>query len=135
MGLFDYVRSDYPLGPDFTGECQTKDMDRFGGSMSHFYIDPSGCVWWVDLRGTSDFVELKEGDEGYNEKLPILNLKLVPNGTHGKVSPYVITDYVTIYPSRWDGKWEDWPEARLHIVNGEVKSFTTNIKGERLNVG
>jgi len=103
--------------------------------MSHFYIDPKGQVWQIDLRNTADFVELKEGDEGYNATRGWLNFRWAPNSNHGKVSPYRVTDYVTIYPSNWDGKWEDWPEACLHIVKGKVKDFTTNIKGERLNVG
>ena len=102
--------------------------------MSHFYIDPSGCVYRIDFFKTSDLVELKEGDEGYNEKFGLFNFKWIPNGNHGKVRPHRITDYVIIYPSRWDGKWEDWPEARLHIVNGKVESFTTNNKGELSNV-
>ena len=31
MGMFDYVRSSMYLGREFTGECQTKDIDQYGG--------------------------------------------------------------------------------------------------------
>jgi len=39
MGMFDYLRSSYNLGEQFTNkELQTKDVEEYGigGTMSHF---------------------------------------------------------------------------------------------------
>ena len=43
MGMFDYVRSSYPLGEHFSGNCQTKDIeDGIGGTMTQYWIAPDG---------------------------------------------------------------------------------------------
>lgn len=134
MGMFDNVRASYkPLGPQFCEiTCQTKTMDQhgLGGSLSYFWIDPKGQVWSTVYRGTHDFVVLEKDDPDYNEKSSFLNFKWVPTGKHGKVEPYKLTGYVTIYPETFDGPWEDWPEVRLHIVDGVVKDFKFKQKGE-----
>ena len=54
MGMFDYFRSSYDLGPHCTEvECQTKDMeDGLGGTMSQYWLDPAGylSVSYTHLR-------------------------------------------------------------------------------------
>ena len=121
MGMFDYVRCDYPITPDFVGECQTKEMSSWGGGgMDLYYIDPVGVVWRIDYFGTHDLVS--------TERIP---WEWEATGEHGKVRPHDVTDYVTIYPSRHEGSWETWPEARLHIVQGKVQSYTLISKGTR----
>ena len=117
MGMFDYVRCDYPVTPEINQhECQTKDMDEFGGTMSHYYIDPSGHVWLIDYRGTTEWVR----DPTKPKPWPYVRLQ---PGKKGKVTPVYITDYVSIYPSN-SGSSIWGPIARLHIVNGRVQSFT-----------
>lgn len=122
MGMFDYFRSSYDLGEEFTDvECQTKDIeDGIGGTMSHYWLDPAGYLYIIDYSHTADFVELYPGDEGYNEDRKFLNFQWQPNGTKGKVSPYLLTKYIEVYPSGWKGEWEDWPRLRIHFKYGRL---------------
>jgi hypothetical protein len=124
MGMFDYIRSSYYLGEHFSGNCQTKDIeDGIGGTMTQYWIAPNGQLYIIDYTQTADFVELKEGDEGYSTKLALLNFRWIPNGTHGKVRPYPTTKYVTIYPQNWQGDWEDWPECCIHFKHGMLQDY------------
>ena len=67
MGMFDYFRSSYDLGEVFTDTCcHTKDIDDFSsGSMAQYWLSPDGQLYLIDYSHTADFVELKEGDEGF----------------------------------------------------------------------
>lgn len=127
MGMFDYVKSSYPLGENFTDICQTKDIeDGIGGTMSTYWISPNGELYYIDYTKTTDFVELQPWDEGYDHRFGFLNFRHIPNGTHGKVTPCRLTKYVVIYPANWEGTWEDWPDVRLHFVDGKLQGFTPN---------
>jgi len=121
MGMFDYVRSSYDLGEHFTNtRCQTKDIeDGIGGTMTQYWISPDGVLYWIDYSHTADFVELKEGDEGYSDK-GFLNFIWVPNGIRGKVRVHSLTKYIEIYPEQWNGQWEDWPHCRIHFKYGRL---------------
>ena len=79
--MFDYLRSSFDLGPDFTNvELHTKDIeDGIGGTMSHYWLDPHGYLYHIDYSHTADFVELKKGDEGYDSIHLWCNFKWVPN--------------------------------------------------------
>ena len=124
--MFDYIRSSYNLGEQFTEvELQTKDIEDYGigGTMSQYWLDPGGYLYYIDYSHTADFVELKEGDEGYDNERKLLNFKWISNGNHGKVKPWVLTKYVEVYPSGWEGKWEDWPRCRLHFKYGKLIDF------------
>jgi hypothetical protein len=124
MGMFDYIRSSYDLGEHFTEKiCQTKDIeDGIGGTMTQYWISPDGLLYWIDYSHTADFVELKEGDEGYSD-IGFLNFVWVPNGVHGKVKVHPITKYVEIYPENWRGQWEDQPRCRLHFKYGKIVEY------------
>ena len=134
MGMFDYVRSSYYLGEDFKGQCQTKNIEEYGigGSMSQYWISPDGQLYLIDYSRTTDLVLLKEGDDGYDYETELFNLRWTPNGTHGRVRPWNINKYVTIYPERWEGKWEDWPDCLIHFKDGVVQSYELLSKGEQL---
>lgn len=111
MGMFDYFRSSYDLGETFTNvTCQTKDIEEFGigGSMTEYWLDPSGKLWYPYYRDTHTFEEIEEDDPRYSEKHPFLNFKWIPTGEHGKYKLHKITKYVEIYPATWNGTWEDW---------------------------
>jgi hypothetical protein len=126
MGMFDYVRSSYDLGEQFTEvELQTKDIEDYGigGTMSDYWLDPHGYLYFIDYSQTSDFVELKQGDEGYNDEKLFLNFRWIPNGNKGKVRPWMITKYIEVYPAKWDGEWEDWPRCRIHFKYGRLMDF------------
>jgi len=125
MGMFDTIHSSYDLGEEFTNvELQTKDIeDAIGGTMSHYWLDPHGYLYHIDYSHTADFVELKEGDDGYSNKIKLFNFQCVPNGNKGKVSPCMITKYVEVYPSTWEGQWEDWPRCRIHFRYGRLVDY------------
>jgi len=121
MGMFDYVRSSYDLGEHFTNtRCQTKDIDN---TMTDYWLSPSGQLYIIDYSHTADFVELKEGDEGYNAEVPLFNFQWIPNGNHGKVSPLYLTRYVSIYPEGWGGEWKEWPTLKLHFRYGKLVDY------------
>jgi len=134
MGMYDYVRSSFPLGEDFSSQCQTKDIeDGYGGTMSQYWISPEGQLYLIDYSHTADFVKIEKDDPEYNEERCWLNFKWVPNGTHGKVRPWIITKYIVIYPENYKGPFESWPEAKLHFRYGKLLDFTVNTKGDYFN--
>ena len=128
----DYLRSSYDLGPQFTNvELQTKDIeDCIGGTMSHYWLSPDGHLYTIDYSHTADFVQINEGDEDYNNKHKFMNFKWVPNGNKGKVSPVMLTKYIRVYLSRWDGEWTDWPTLKLHFKYGRMLEYE-DITGHR----
>lgn len=132
MGMFDYFRSSYDLGEQFTDvECQTKDIeDGIGGTMSDYWLDPAGYLYIINYANTADFVELKEGDEGYDDRMALFNFRWIPNGIHGKVSPYMLTKYIEVYPATWDGDWNDWPTLRIHFKYGRLVDYEETTKGK-----
>lgn len=118
MGMFDYVRSSMYLGREFTGECQTKDIDQYGGgTMSHYWINPAGELFLIDYAHTQDFAGVDE-----------FRFQWVPNGNHGRVSPCIITDYITIYPSSWRGQYGKLPTCRIHFTGGKVSSWVLDVE-------
>ena len=125
MGMFDYVRSSYDLGEQFTEvELHTKDIENgIGGTMSQYWLDRHGYLYHIDYSCTADFVELKEGDEGYNADKKLFNFIWKPNGNNGKVTPCMITKYVEVYPATWEGAWEDWPRCKIHFKYGRLMDF------------
>ena len=125
MGMFDYFRSSYDLGEEFTEvELQTKDIeDGIGGTMSYYWLDPHGYLYHIDYSHTADLKIYEPGDPEYNDDLKWLNFEWVPNGNHGKVSPWLITKYVEVYPSTWEGQWEDWPRCRIHFKYGRLMDY------------
>jgi hypothetical protein len=126
MGMFDYFKSSYNLGKQFTNVvCQTKDMeDGIGGTMTDYWLDPVGVLWRPDYKGVNVFEVIPEDDPRYNDKMKFLNYEWVPTGHHGKFVQYDITKYVEVYPADWNGKWEDWPRLRLHFKRGVIQDYT-----------
>ena len=131
MAMFDYLRSSYDLGKQFTNvECQTKDIeDGIGGTMSRYWIDPVGYLWCGDYSGTSTFEIIEKDDPRYNSKYQFLNYEWISTGQHGKYRVHTITKYVEIYPATWDGEWKDWPRCKIHFKYGKVMDYE-NITGQ-----
>lgn len=126
MGMFDYVHSSYNLGEHFTDTiCQTKGFDN---TMSHYWIDPHGYLYLIDYRHTHDFIQLTPDNPEYDSKHLFFNFKWIPNGNKGKVSPYMITDYVEVYPEQWNGSYDDWPRCRIHFKYGRVMDFEVYVR-------
>jgi len=124
MGMFDYFRSSYDLGEQFTDVvCQTKDIEEgLGGTMSDYWLDPSGQLWRPSYAGTHDFVEIPEDDPRHSE-VGLFNFEWIPTGVHGKYQPYYITKYIEVYLANWEGEWEDWPRLRIHFKHGRLIDF------------
>ena len=134
MGMMDYFRSSYDIGESFTDvPCQTKDIENhgLGGTMTQYWLSPDGQLYWIDYSNTANFVQLKEGDEGFHRewKLHYLNFKWIPNGNHGRVRLMNLTKYITVYPEQWDGDWKDWPECRIHFKDGKLQDYERSFKG------
>jgi hypothetical protein len=125
MGLFDYVRSSYDLGPQFTDvELHTKDIEEgYGGTMTHYYLDKSGLLWYPDYTGTSTFEEIPEDDVRYSNKHLFLNFEWVSTGQRGKYKVHQITKYISVHPSEWKGEWSQWPTLRLHFIQGKLQDY------------
>lgn len=123
--MFDYFRSSYDLGEQFTNVvCQTKDIeDGIGGTMTDYWLDPAGKLWCPHYRDTHTFEEIPEDDERYSERLGFLNFEWIPTGQHGKYQPFLLTKYIEIYPATWKGDWHDWPRLRLHFRDGIVQEY------------
>ena len=134
MGMFDYVRSSYNLGEQFTNvECQTKDIEEgYGGTMSNFWIDPAGYLWVGDYVGTSSMEIYEEGHPKYDPDRKWLNFEWIPTGVHGKYRVHAITKYVEIYPAIWDGHYDDWPRCRIHFKYGRVVEYEHITRRERV---
>ena len=130
--MFDYFRSSYDLGEQFTNVvCQTKDIeDGIGGTMTDYWLDPNGLLWYPTYIGTHTFEEITEDDKRYDEKRGFLNFEWIPTGVHGKYQPCYITKYVEVYPANWKGKWEDWPRLKLHFRCGILQDYM-DITGQR----
>ena len=130
MGLFDYLRSSYNLGEQFTNvELHTKDIEEgYSGTMTHFWIDPNGLLWCPDYCGTNTFEVIPEDDPRYDRKHLFLNYEWIPTGAHGRLKPHEITKYIVVYPSEWKGEWEDWPRLKLHFKSGILQDYE-NVTG------
>ncbi len=125
MGMFDYIRSSYDLGEHFTNtRCQTKDIEEgYSGTMTHFWIDPKGILWYPDYGGTSTFEIIEKDDPRYNPKHQFLNYEWISTGQRGKYQVHPITKYIEIYPEQWDGKWEYLPRCKIHFKHGKVQNY------------
>ena len=125
MGMFDYFRSSYDLGEQFTNVvCQTKDIEEgIGGTMTDYWLDPNGQLWYPSYINTHTLEEIDKTDTRYDAKKAFLNFEWIPTGKHGKYQPCYITKYIEVYPANWEGKWEDWARCRLHFRNGILQDF------------
>jgi len=124
VGMFDWVKSSYSLPEPFMGINQTKDIEEgYGGTMSHFWLDPTGYLWCGNYEGSSTFEIIEKHDPRYDRDRKFLNYEWIPTGKHGKYRVHSITKYIEIYPEQWKGKWEDWPRLRLHFKCGKLQDY------------
>ena len=126
MGMFDYFRSAYDLGEQFTNVvCQTKDIEEgIGGTMTDYWLDPAGRLWCPQYHGTHTFEEITKDDDRYSERLGFLNFEWIPTGVHGKYKAHEITKYIEIHLANWKGEYEEWPRLRLHFRYGILQEHT-----------
>jgi hypothetical protein len=130
LGMFDYLRSSYDLGEQFTDVVlHTKDIeDGIGGTMTDYWLDPAGQLWCPTYRDTHTLEIYEEGHPKYDPEKKFFNHEWIPTGKHGKYQPHYITKYVEVYPANWEGKWEDWPRLKIHFKRGILQDYE-NITG------
>lgn len=118
--MFDYFLSSYELGDAFTDiPCQTKDIEySIGGTMSHYWLDPSGRLYVMNFSGTHSFHAIEEDDPRYDANKLFTNFEWVPTGKNGKVEPHFLTKYIHVYPENWQGSYDEWPTMLLHFKMG-----------------
>lgn len=122
MGLFDYFRSSYDLGPDFTDvECQTKDIEELGGFMSFYWLSPDGHLYSPDFGGTYDYhLDSPETYSGSSFNA----FKVVGNGKNGAMKPAYITRKIKIISSRLATEFWEVPEMELEFREGKLVSYS-----------
>lgn len=115
MGMFDTVRSSYPLiSAEADLELQTKDLDCL---MRDYWISPAGQLYRIDTSAAYDAVEIKEE----LRERPWQLIEWVRNGRHGVVAPENTTALVTLYPGRvLDGE-QEWPWVKAYFKNGVIQ--------------
>ena len=125
MGMFDYFRSSYDLGEQFTNVvCQTKDIEcGIGGTMTDYWLDPNGLLWYPSYIGTHTFEVFEEGHPRYDPNIKWGNHEWIPTGVHGRYQPHYLTKYIEIHPANWKGPWEDWPRLRIHFKHGKLQDY------------
>jgi len=125
MGLFDYFRSSYDLGETFTDVvCHTKDIEEgLGGTMTDYWLDPAGQLWYPTYLDTHTFEVFEEDDPRYNPKIKWGNHEWAQTGVHGKYQPSDLTKYIEIHLPEWKGEWKDWPRLRLHFKRGILQDY------------
>jgi len=123
--MFDYFRSSYDLGEQFTNViCQTKDIeDGIGGTMTDYWLDPSGKLWYPSYIGCHTMEIYEEGHPKYDPKAKWMNFEWIPTGVHGRYQPFYITKYVEVYPEGWRGEYNDCPRLRLHFKCGILQDY------------
>jgi hypothetical protein len=128
--MFDYLRSSYDLGEQFTNvELHTKDIEEgYSGTMTHFWISPDKVLWCPDYTGTSTFEIIEKDDPRYSSKHLFLNYEWVPTGQRGKYKVHPITKYIVVYPSEWKGEYNNWPRLKLHFKRGILQDYE-NVTG------
>ena len=117
--MFDYVKCSYNIGELTNVECQTKDIDSCeGGTMSFYWIDPTGRLWTTDCTGCSSI----EYTVGTTE--PWKRIKYVPTGVHGTVYSLDISRKIELYnvTCQADG-YQELTCCDLYFVRGRIEYF------------
>ena len=113
--MFDEVRCSAPIG-ELTGVLtQTKDIaDEYweGGTMSFYWIDPSGHMWGTSYEGTYDFVFVGG------------RYTTIKTNNKGKLYPLDITRKIDIYDytTQSDG-YVDGVVCELRIFQGQLINY------------
>lgn len=113
MGMYSTIRSSYDLGPGFTKDLQTKDLDSLCGE---YWIDPAGYLYWIDWSGTQNWEKVQ-----VLKRKNVFNLyESVPNGNKGRVTPCFLTQTIQVYPSKWTAYYAPFPRCFINFIDGKV---------------
>ena len=118
MGMFDCVKCSSDIGALTNEDCQTKDMDTWGGTMSFYWVDPAGALWTTDYQGTAAIEYVDNGDSPWEK------VSITPTGQRGRLTRAYTTRYIHIYRTKThpDGV-TDLDTCRLHFVEGILQDF------------
>ena len=113
--MFDEVRCSAPIGELTDVLTQTKDIsDDYleGGTMSFYWIDPSGHMWGADYSGTYDFV------------FDGVKYTTVRTKNRGKLYPVNLTRKIEIYnyTMQADG-YVEGVTCELRIFEGKLINY------------
>lgn len=123
MGMFDTVRSSYPLlGGELDLELQTKDLECL---MLHYWLSPAGELFQVDACSAFNGVVVPEGEREH----PWQTVRWEPSGEHGVVRPVRSTVLMHVVSARWDGPWQERPEACVYLRDGVVVERVMGVCG------
>ncbi len=105
--------SDYVL---WNGEAwETFDLT---GTCSMFFLSPNGELFIIDTTGCYDYEMTGPEEPHYDHDHLWKNWNTIPNGTHGKVAPYLLTGWVDLLPQHI----VDRPDThRLEFVEGVLQ--------------
>ena len=123
MGMFDTVRSSYPLlGEELDLELQTKDLDCL---MHHYWLSPAGELFQIDSCCAFNGVVVPEAEREW----PWQTVRWEPNGEHGVVRPVRKTVLMHVVSARYRGPWEEMPEAIVYLRDGQVVERVKGVSG------
>ena len=127
MSMFDTVKSSYNIGELTNVECQSKNIDDWGGTCTFYWVDPSGRLWTPNYNGTYDFVP-EEGpfpELGKGRLRATKYLGTKPNGNHGKYQHVPMTRCIEIYrcASQADG-YPECSSVHLEFYRGQLMDYT-----------
>ena len=102
MGMFDTIKCSYNIGELTDVECQSKNIDDWGGTCTFYWVDPSGRLWSPSYAGTYDFVPADGPfpELGKGKLSGVKYLDTIPNGNHGRYSPVDMTRCIEIYDTK-----------------------------------
>lgn len=115
MGMFDRVFSSYDFGEQFRyNDLQTKCLEQL---LYDYWISPKGELFLINTIKCSKLVFSDEYSFGFAQE---------PTGENGTITPVYHTGFIRLYPARWDGDYDSWPEIRVSFVNGKVSKWSHN---------
>lgn len=117
MGMFDSLKSSYNLGSWHQPEMrlQTKSLENL---LNFYWISPNGELFFVDERPCFEIVP---DDSKFG-------LSWEPTGKNGMVTPVKHYGWVTVYPEKWDGGYETWPETMILFKDGKSVGYCSDSK-------
>lgn len=123
MGMFDTVRSSYPLlGPELDLELQTKDLEC---AMLTYWLDPAGQLYEINACCAFDGVVVPKDERQW----PWQTVRWEPNGQHGVVRPVFTTALMHVVSPLYRGPWEKRPEACVYLRDGQVVERVEGVSG------
>ena len=115
--LYDTILNYYDIGPGWWRKPLSVKFINGSPSMRVFFLDPAAKLWQITCEGTHDFYE----SGGSNQ------FKWIPNGKHGKCSPFLYSGKILVATEKWDAYYAPYPKCSLLFRDG-ILEVVTHIK-------